>query len=116
MSIVDDARRYRWLREHAFIDLSCGPRRIPWEPELLDAAVDAAIIGREVTPVHLELSYRELDVFKRVAIGQTIKAIGSDLALSHKTVATYMARIHEKTGLMSPVAIARYALKAGLVD
>jgi DNA-binding NarL/FixJ family response regulator len=49
-------------------------------------------------------------------VGRAIKEIGFDLGLSDKTVATYLARIREKTGLNSHVDIARYALKNGLVD
>lgn len=63
-----------------------------------------------------DLSGRELEIFKRIALGQTIKEIAGELALSDKTVATYLTRIREKTGLQSHVEIARYALKHQLVD
>jgi two-component system, NarL family, invasion response regulator UvrY len=65
---------------------------------------------------HEELSYRELQVMRMVAVGKTVKEIAEELALSEKTVATYRTRISEKTGLRSNVEIARYALKKGLVE
>ena len=83
---------------------------------------DAAMViakslhGRKPTLLHHDLSDRELDIFRRIALGRAIKEIGFDLGLSDKTVATYLARIREKTGLTSHVEIARYALKNGLVD
>lgn len=65
---------------------------------------------------HETLSQRELQVFRLVALGKSLKEIATELALSEKTIATYRARITEKTGLASSVEIARYALKQRLVD
>lgn len=65
---------------------------------------------------HEKLSRREFEIFRLIALGRAIKEIGADLALSDRTVATYLGRIRDKTGLMSHVDIARYALQKGLVD
>lgn len=65
---------------------------------------------------HEALSHRELQVLRAVAIGRAMKEVADELGLSEKTVATYRARIAEKTGLKTNVEIARYALKQGLVD
>jgi len=65
---------------------------------------------------HESLSAREMEVFRRIARGQAVKEIGYELDLSNKTVATYLARIREKTGLNGHVDMARYALQHGLVD
>lgn len=83
-----------------------------------DTAMAIAAMLRETKPalVHQKLSERELQIFRLLALGRAIKEIANDLELSDKTVATYLARIREKTGLSSPVEIARYALKNGLVD
>jgi DNA-binding NarL/FixJ family response regulator len=80
------------------------------------AGIARALQVRKPTLPHEELSERELDIFRRIALGRAIKEIGFDLGLSDKTVATYLARIREKTGLLSHVDIARYALKNGLVE
>jgi DNA-binding NarL/FixJ family response regulator len=67
------------------------------------------------TAAHERLSGRELEVLKLVARGRAIKSIAEDLHVSEKTVATYVTRIREKTGLHSYVEMARYALRHGLV-
>jgi two-component system, NarL family, invasion response regulator UvrY len=72
--------------------------------------------GQTETPPHELLSLRELQVLRSVAVGKSIKEIAAELSLSEKTVATYRARISEKTSLKTSVDIARYALKYGLVD
>lgn len=65
---------------------------------------------------HERLSERELEVLRRVASGQTIKAIAAELSLSEKTIGTYRSRLSKKLGLSTNVEIARYALKHGLAD
>ncbi len=65
---------------------------------------------------HEALTLRELQVLHLVALGKSTREIADELALSPKTVATYRARISEKTGLKTNVEIARYALKQGLVE
>lgn len=65
---------------------------------------------------HARLSPREFAVFQRIALGRAVKEIAYDLQLSEKTVATYLDRVREKTGLKSHVEIARYALQKKLVE
>jgi two-component system, NarL family, invasion response regulator UvrY len=65
---------------------------------------------------HESLSNRELQVLKMIASGKTLKEIGSELALSEKTVGTYRARISDKMGLPTNVDLTRYAMRHGLVD
>ena len=66
--------------------------------------------------LHEALSTRELQVLRLIAAGKTVKAIAAELALSGKTIATYRARIAEKTGLPTNVALTRYAFQHGLVQ
>ena len=79
------------------------------------SAVALALREPTATEPHQSLSPRELEIFRLIALGRAIKEIAGDLSLSDKTVATYLARIREKTGLQSHVDIARYALLHGLV-
>ena len=67
-------------------------------------------------PPHELLSERELQVFLRLAKGETVGAIAESLALSIKTVSTYRARILEKLALSSNSDITYYALKNGLIQ
>lgn len=79
-------------------------------------AVARALQAPKTRLPHEDLSARELEVFCRIARGQAVKEIGYALNLSNKTVATYLARIREKTGLNGHVDMARYALQHRLVD
>lgn len=64
---------------------------------------------------HEQLSERELQVFLRLARGQSVSAIGETLHLSVKTVSTYRARLLEKLGVASNAELAAYALRNGLL-
>ena len=66
-------------------------------------------------PLHERLSARELDVFLRLARGETVSDIAAALGVSVKTVSTYRTRIMEKTGFRSNADIVAYAIRAGLV-
>jgi DNA-binding NarL/FixJ family response regulator len=107
-------------KHHAVDDLLHAVQRVADGGTYLHAdtaiAIATTLQRRKPTLLHHDLSQRELEIFRRIALGRAIKEIGFDLGLSDKTVATYLARIREKTGLTSHVEIARYALKNGLVD
>ena len=57
------------------------------------------------------LSDRELEVFRRIGLGQKARAIAGDLHLSVKTVETYRDRIREKLGLADGTELARAAFQ-----
>ena len=65
---------------------------------------------------HQQLSDREFDVFRRIAAGETIAGIASELNLSAKTVSTYKARILEKMQMPHEAALVRYATRHKLLD
>jgi len=67
-------------------------------------------------PPHEQLSDRELQVMVRLASGRSVKEIGHELGLSHKTISTYRARLMAKMHLRTGAELVRYALRAGLVD
>ncbi len=67
-------------------------------------------------PLHEQLSERELQVFLRLAQGQTIGHLADDLSLSVKTVSTYRSRVLDKMGLASNSDLTYYALKNGLIQ
>ena len=71
-------------------------------------------IGQTERPPHEKLSDREFAVLRRLAAGQSVKDIATDLCLSPKTVSTYHTRIWEKLHLHSDVALVRYAIEHGL--
>jgi two-component system invasion response regulator UvrY len=83
--------------------------------EASDALVPARSRNYGIGAPHHGLSAREFQVFCLIAQGRAIKEIAFELLVSAKTVATYLTRIKEKTGLENRVDIARYALQNGLV-
>ena len=67
-------------------------------------------------PLHETLSERELQVFLRLARGETIGHLADSLSLSVKTVSTYRTRVMEKMQLTSNSDLTYYALKNGLIQ
>ncbi|MCW5634758.1 MAG: response regulator transcription factor [Rubrivivax sp.] len=67
-------------------------------------------------PPHEGLSERELQVFLRLAKGETVGRIAEQMFLSVKTVSTYRTRILQKLKLQSNSDLTYYALKNGLIQ
>jgi DNA-binding NarL/FixJ family response regulator len=67
-------------------------------------------------PPHELLSERELQVFLRLAKGETIGHMAESMFLSVKTVSTYRTRVLEKLKLSSNSDLTYYALKNGLIQ
>ena len=71
--------------------------------------------GGEKLP-HEELSERELQVFLRLAKGETVGHMAESMSLSVKTISTYRTRVMEKMRLSSNSDLTYYALKNGLIQ
>ncbi len=67
-------------------------------------------------PLHEALSERELQVFLRLAQGETIGHMAESMFLSVKTVSTYRTRVMEKLKLQTNSDLTYYALKNGLIQ
>ena len=67
-------------------------------------------------PLHDNLSDREFEVLRMIALGKTISQIAAELHLSTTTVSTYRARILEKMNMTTTAELMRYALRNDLVD
>jgi DNA-binding NarL/FixJ family response regulator len=80
------------------------------------AAIARSLYDTRAPLLHELLSERELEIFRLIAQGRTVKEVAAELDRSGKTVATYLGRIRAKTGLSSHVEIARYALQHRLVE
>jgi two-component system response regulator NreC len=63
-----------------------------------------------------QLSEREQETLKLIALGYSNKEIAEKLYLSVKTVETYKARIMEKLELSTRAALVRFALQHKLLD
>lgn len=71
--------------------------------------------GGEIA-LHEHLSERELQVFLRLAKGESIGNMAVGMCLSVKTVSTYRTRVMEKMKLTSNSDLTYYALKNGLIQ
>ena len=74
------------------------------------------LVGGTDRPLHEGLSERELQVFLRLAKGETVGDIAEHMCLSVKTVSTYRARTLEKLRLETNSDLTYYALKNGLIQ
>lgn len=77
---------------------------------------DGLMSGSGDGPLHGQLSERELQVFLRLAKGETIGHMAVSMSLSVKTVSTYRTRVMEKLQLASNSDLTYYALKNGLIQ
>lgn len=64
---------------------------------------------------HENLSERELQVFQRLAAGQSLVQIGAALNLRPNTVTSYRARILKKMKMACNAELTRYALELGML-
>jgi two-component system invasion response regulator UvrY len=83
-------------------------------PHMAELLADEVAGDKPMAPHH-QLSERELQVFLRLAEGQSVSAIGSALHLSIKTVSTYRTRLLEKLDVASNAELAAYAVRNGLL-
>lgn len=63
-----------------------------------------------------DLSGREVEVLRQVALGHTNAEIGERLFLSVRTVETHRAHVQQKLGLSTRAELVRYALDHTLLD
>ena len=85
----------------------------------LDPVIAGKVIGhaqgtsRSARGQTIELSDRETDVLRLIALGHSNKEISAKLALSLKTIETYKARAMEKLGFKTRVDVVRHAVSMG---
>jgi two-component system, NarL family, invasion response regulator UvrY len=84
-------------------------------PAVAEMLADGMAAGSD-RPAHENLSERELQVFLRLAKGETIGHMAESMFLSVKTVSTYRTRVLEKLKLASNSDLTYYALKNGLIQ
>lgn len=62
-----------------------------------------------------ELSFREQEVLRLLALGHTNKEISEKLGLAKKTIDTFRARIHKKLQIRGRAQLVSYALRHGIL-
>lgn len=93
--------------------LASGRKYIP--ENLIDTII-SGYQGNNNSGKHEQLSSRELDVFRLIVAGHTIKRIASELHLSIPTVHTYRARILEKLHCSSNAELIHYSIRNKLFE
>src|SRR5690242_4079017 len=63
-----------------------------------------------------DLTEREVDILRLIALGHTNAEIGRQLYLSVRTVETHRSHIQQKTNRTTRAELVRYAIEHGLID
>jgi DNA-binding CsgD family transcriptional regulator len=108
---ADDAvRASELLSEAAMLAERIGMPLLLARAKALGARVERARIPPD------ELSWREIDILRLVAIGRSNREIGEELHISGHTVANHVRSILRKTGASNRTEAAGYAFRHALVD
>lgn len=85
------------------------------DPELAERMVFGVSSTDQHAP-HTRLSDRELEMFRLLALGQSVTDIATHLAISGKTVSTHKVRLMEKMGFSNMADLMRYAMEYNAFD
>ena len=100
------------LKEAEDADLIQAVRTVAAGGTWLDPAMGARLLA---SPADAELTEREREVLRLIALGHTNVEVAERLYLSLRTVETHRANIHRKLGTDSRVELVQHALERGLV-
>lgn len=105
------------LKRAAAAELVQAIRAVAAGGTYLDPTVAGSVVGalarRGADDAQAELSGREVEVLRLLALGYSNKEIAARLKLSVKTVETYKSRSMEKLGLRSRVDLIQHAAQCG---
>lgn len=109
------------LKRAAASELVQAIRTVAAGGTYLDPALASSVVDDFVRPIPqeastLELSEREAEVLRLIALGYSNKEIAGRMKLSVKTVETYKSRSLEKLHIRSRVDIVRYAAQRGWLE
>jgi two-component system, NarL family, response regulator NreC len=102
------------LKEAADAELVEAVRRASRGESYLNPRLGARVAAEAPGPPD-DLSAREVDVLRLIALGYTNTEIAGQMYLSVRTVETHRAHLQQKLRLSSRSALVRYALDHGLV-
>jgi two-component system response regulator NreC len=104
------------LKEAANEELVEAVRRAARGESYLNPRLGARLAAEPPANAPDDLSEREVDVLRLIALGHTNAEIAELLFLSVRTVETHRAHIQQKLRLSSRAELVRYALRRGLVN
>jgi two-component system, NarL family, response regulator NreC len=103
------------LKEAADTELVQAVRSAAAGDTYLQPALGARLAAGEAGSDGDELSERERDVLRLIALGHTNAEVAEQLYISIRTVESHRAHIQQKLSLSSRAELVRYALEHGLV-
>jgi two-component system response regulator NreC len=103
------------LKDHADSELLPAVRAIARGDEFVSPRVLAGLAALRRAVGGDELSPRETEVVRLIALGHTSAEIAAKLRLPRRTVETQRARIYEKLAVTSRAELVRFALRRHLI-
>jgi DNA-binding NarL/FixJ family response regulator len=89
-------------------------RKVAGGYPFIDPALAEQVIFKRkdfsVQAPHMQLSERELHIFRLLAQGMSLNQIADELDISNKTVSTHKARLMQKMGFENNADLIRYAI------
>ena len=109
------------IKDAADIELVQAVRLVASGKQYVHPTLGAALLAPDAPPARLggpggELSDRELEVLRMMALGLTNAEIGQRLYVSVRTVETHRSHIHQKLNVRNRAELVRRAKEAGLLD
>ena len=109
------------VKEAADIELVLAVRQVASGKQYVHPALGAALLAPDAPPARVggpggELSDRELEVLRMIALGLTNAEIGERLYVSVRTIETHRSHIHEKLNVRNRAELVRRARAAGLLE
>lgn len=104
------------LKEAADAELVQAVKSAAKGDTYLQPALGARLVSEPETNRADELSEREREVLRLIALGHTNAEIAEQLYLSIRTVESHRAHIQQKLRLSSRAELVRYALERGMVE
>jgi two-component system, NarL family, response regulator NreC len=104
------------LKDRADDELVAAVRCAAREEEYVSPRVAAGLEALQRATGTGELSPREIEILRLIALGYTSREIATKLHVSRRTVETHRARIHRKLGLGTRAELVRFALARHMVQ
>jgi two-component system, NarL family, response regulator NreC len=104
------------LKEAASEELVKAVRMAAEGRTYLQPELGARLAAEPAAATPDDLSERELEVLRLIALGHTNNEIAEQLYLSVRTVESHRAHIQQKLGMTTRSELVRYAIERGLID
>jgi two-component system response regulator NreC len=103
------------VRQTAEVELSLAVHSVARGEQWVSPSVCVSLASLRDGPRRAQLTPRELEVLRLIALGYTSVEVGERLDLSPRTIESHRGRIHRKLDVTSRAGLVGYALEHGLV-